>query len=96
MFYDHKQTAQDLKEKQKKKKIQQHLTTSGCVLDEGLQRLDCEADVDRADSLSVLKRDLADLTQAVIINKNKKLCAYVGKESESLPFVKPPKARGNR
>ena len=61
MSYDHKQTAQDESEK-KEKKIQQHLTTSICVLDEGLQRLDRKADVDVADSLSVLKRDFADLT----------------------------------
>ena len=61
MSYDHKQTTQDLKENQKKK-FQQHLTTSSCVLDEGLQRFDREADVDGADSLSVLKRDFADLT----------------------------------
>ena len=58
----------DLKEKQKKK-FQQHLTTSSCVLDEGLQRLDREADVDGADSLSVLKRDFADLTSCY--NKQK-------------------------
>ena len=96
MSYDHKQTAQDLKEKQKGKKIQQHLTTSNCVLDEGVQRLDHEADVDGADSLSVLKRDFADLTSCYNKQKQKKLCAYIGKESESLPFAKPPKAHGNR
>ena len=75
MSYDHKQTAQDLKEKQKKK-IQQHLTTSSCVLDEGLQRLDREADVDGADWLSVLKRDFADLTSCYNKQNQETLCIY--------------------
>ena len=39
------------------------------VVVEGLQRLDREADVDGADSLSVLKRDFADLTSCY--NKQK-------------------------